>query len=77
MSSPKNHQWNPFGIKQWLAWIGATATGVGGLTIFLFVNFETKESFASYKQSQERFDKELSDQLMRIENKIDQMLLRR
>lgn len=74
MSYSAKKVWNPFSVDIWIAWLGATAIGVAGITTFFYFNFETKDSFADYKQSQTQSENELIKRLDRIENKLDQLL---
>jgi len=69
----KLRNWNPFSIDQWVAWLGATMVGVAGITVFFYVNFETKDAFAEYKSEQIRIQDELFKRLDRIEDKIDRL----
>jgi hypothetical protein len=69
--------WNPFSVDLWIAWIAATGVGVAGITTFFYVNFETKDSFADYKQSRLQSEEELIKRLDRIEDKLDQLLSKR
>jgi hypothetical protein len=66
--------WNPFSTEIWIAWLGATAVGVAGMTTFLYFNFETKDSFADYKQNQSQTQEEIIKRLDRMEDKIDRLL---
>jgi hypothetical protein len=47
--------------------------GVAGITVFFYVNFETKDAFAEYKSEQIRIQDELFKRLDRIEDKIDRL----
>lgn len=76
MMNPKN-LWNPLSIEQWVAWLGATVVAAVGITSFFYVNFETKDAFAEYKQEQEQIQQDLFKRLYRIEDKIDLLLSRK
>lgn len=64
--------WNPIPFRVWIAWMGLSLSATVGVVIFLYQNFETKDSFDQYKQEQLRFEDELIRRLDRIENKLDQ-----
>lgn len=66
--------WNPFSVDLWIAWIAATGVGVATMTTFIYSNFETKESFSEYRQSQTVSQEEMIKRLDRIETKLDQMI---
>jgi hypothetical protein len=78
MNYPRSPEksWNPFSADIWIAWLGATAIGVAGITTFFYMNFETKESFANYRSERERFEDDVQRRLERIEDKLDQALRR-
>ena len=68
--------WNPFTVNQWVAWIASTCIGVAGITSFFYINFETRDAFAEYREEQDRKQEEVSKRLDRIEDKIDRLLKR-
>lgn len=63
-----------FSLDQWIAGCFALAIGVGALTSFFYVNFQTKESFDEYKESQLLFQEAVDRKLERIEDKLDRAL---
>lgn len=70
----KKSSWNPFPMRIWLAWMGATMSAAVVIVIFLYQNFQTKDAFSEYKQEQYRFETDLVKRLERIEDKIDRSL---
>ena len=79
--------WNPFGVGEWLAWLGATLAAGVGITVFAFQQFETRthavETVTQVHQQFEAVDKNtgqrigsLQVQLDRVEMKVDRLLER-
>mgnify|MGYP001499077487 CR=1 FL=1 len=60
-------KWNPFGVSEWVAWVGATVAAAVSITVFAFSNFETKERAVEVKS-------DLVQRLDRIEGKVDKIL---
>lgn len=73
-TSNKTKDTSPFTTELWIAWLGATAVGVAGMVTFLYLNFETKDSFAQYKEQQVEMQAEVVKRLDRLEDKIDTLL---
>lgn len=73
-SKHQTEKLNPFSLEQWIGWLVASAVGVGGLAAFLYMNFQTRESFVDYRTEHERFEVEIVRRLERIEDKVDQIL---
>lgn len=70
----QSEKWNPFTIDQWIGWIIGSMVGIASAAVFLYMNFQTKDSFADYKIERQHFETELSRRLERMEDKLDQIL---
>lgn len=68
---PKN--WN-LNFDQWMAIAGSLIIVTVSAITFLYLNFETKESFNQYRENETRLEERLEDHLERIENKLDSFL---
>ena len=67
-------KWNPFSVETWIAWLGATSVAAVSATIFFYMNFETRDSFADYKANQISIQDDIIKRLDRMEDKIDRIL---
>lgn len=70
----KERAYNPISFDIWIAWIAATGVAVAGITVFFYMNFQTKDAFADYRNERSRQDESLIKRLDRIEDKIDRLL---
>ena len=58
---------NPFGMSEWIAWVGATVAAAVSITVYAYNNFETKSQAVESKT-------DLVQRLDRIEGKVDRLL---
>jgi len=66
-------EWNPFGIAQWIAWLGATGFACAGLATFFYREFETAGHARETTAARQSAEARIEGRLERIEEKVDRL----